>query len=683
MPEAKGARKYQGDFSGPTSRTISTPAVKDALDWIVSLGLSAKKSFDENEEVTPEEVKIILQRFAGYIGTEEKDDFFTTVNHDFFYSGKGDESVAPDSDYYVDNCLNTDSIDSSCLSFAREMALSHNADAPFYQMMLDYYEGKLDYSFLEEPTVKEEIKALTSIDSLTSWESSSKTLLQNYGTSSIISLGSTSTFNDNGVVKRYSVLSPGALPLFALKTLNESTINLYSSNFISLLGISSPELDGYVENYLSFEKKANGFYLDFSLDSLRNAYTSIKEGADDIFSKNGVTIDLPSFFEAVGLTATDMKYTLTEDGAAFVALGKALENATKEELVALSLVDYSYINSDAIGYTKGQGASLSDAIKLGEYNIASDYMSSDYFSGSFTALASMFDEIKSTFNERIDTSLWLSQEGKKTVKEKLEAVHYALMAKTDTGELIDYASFATPTGLNLRASIAHKRAAKFRLILAYNKNEGHDESSFLYANSPFYPNAFYFRESNGFCLTMGTAFWLGYDFSLLSKEELYGYIGVIIAHELTHGFDSNGVYYDKNGTKVESSIIPSDDIEKFTYLAFDGVNMYNLMEALPGYVQDNSVTIGECLADLGGFAFVESIVSKNKNLSLTKFYETYAKSYAIKASLTCFLDNFYADTHPFGRARINTVLSNSALFRSTYGLTENDLMYRDSSIVVW
>lgn len=76
-------------------------------------------------------------------------------------------------------------------------------------------------------------------------------------------------------------------------------------------------------------------------------------------------------------------------------------------------------------------------------------------------------------------------------------------------------------------------------------------------------------------------------------------------------------------------------------------------------------------------------MNEDKTMSLAKFYVSYAKSIATKASISMFLDSFYPDTHPFERARVNTVLSNSALFKSTYGLTESDLMYRDSSIVVW
>lgn len=46
---------------------------------------------------------------------------------------------------------------------------------------------------------------------------------------------------------------------------------------------------------------------------------------------------------------------------------------------------------------------------------------------------------------------------------------------------------------------------------------------------------------------------------------------------------------------MEDSIIPSDDIKRFLALGSEVIDMYNIMEALPGYVQDNSETIGNAL----------------------------------------------------------------------------------------
>jgi putative endopeptidase len=124
---------------------------------------------------------------------------------------------------------------------------------------------------------------------------------------------------------------------------------------------------------------------------------------------------------------------------------------------------------------------------------------------------------------------------------------------------------------------------------------------------------------------------------------------------------------------------------KFALLAKQVVGVYGKEEVLPGLVQDSSITVTECLADIGGLAFMEALGAKETSFDFKEFYRKYGEGAGAKVSRTYYYSTFLDDVHPFGRTRTNCVLSNSAKFISTFNITEGDGMYRSSAeqVVVW
>ena len=78
----------------------------------------------------------------------------------------------------------------------------------------------------------------------------------------------------------------------------------------------------------------------------------------------------------------------------------------------------------------------------------------------------------------------------------------------------------------------------------------------------------------------------------------YGAIGVVIGHEMTHGFDDQGRKYDGDGNLKEWW--SADDAKAFKERAQKVVEQYNGYEALPGLHVNGKLTLGENIADLGG-----------------------------------------------------------------------------------
>jgi putative endopeptidase len=296
------------------------------------------------------------------------------------------------------------------------------------------------------------------------------------------------------------------------------------------------------------------------------------------------------------------------------------------------MFEYGLENEDALLYKEGDTSGRKNFVKYVGNNMAYNYMQSEKYTNSLNALLSLYAGIKNVFTERVDSSSWLSSTGKAAVKEKISKIGYAMIGKHNDGTSLNYESRKVDTSLNLRASFASYYAKTAKACLADLVSGINQDDLFLYVYGPFFGNAFYSPIKNTINITLGAVFSLGDDLSIISKEEFYGKIGYVLGHEITHGFDSSGVYYDKDGNKVKDGIIPSDDMAKFAVLAKRVIGVYGAEEVLPGLVQDSSITITECLADIGGLAFMEALGAKETSFDFKEFYRKYGEGAGAKVS---------------------------------------------------
>lgn len=184
-----------------------------------------------------------------------------------------------------------------------------------------------------------------------------------------------------------------------------------------------------------------------------------------------------------------------------------------------------------------------------------------------------------------------------------------------------------------------------------------------------------------------------------TDAENYGGIGVVIGHEMTHGFDDQGRIFDAQGNMVEWWT--PEDAAAFTELAEKLASQFDAVEVLPGVHANGHYTLGENIADQGGLrvsrtAFLNS--QKKKGVDVTSeeakiegytpeqvFYMNYANIWASnirdeeKQNLTT------SDVHSLAENRVNVTLRNIVPFFDAFGISAGDPLYRpeEERVVIW
>ncbi len=184
-----------------------------------------------------------------------------------------------------------------------------------------------------------------------------------------------------------------------------------------------------------------------------------------------------------------------------------------------------------------------------------------------------------------------------------------------------------------------------------------------------------------------------------SDAENYGGIGVVIGHELTHGFDDQGRNFDANGNMTnwwtEEDAAAFADKTKGLGAQFDEI------EVLPGLHANGTYTMGENIADQGGLrvaytAFldsqkkkgvdVESESAKIEGLTPAQvFYMNFANLWANNIRDEEIRNLTTADPHSLGVNRVNVSLRNIEPFMKAFGIQQGDAMYRpaEEMVIIW
>lgn len=171
----------------------------------------------------------------------------------------------------------------------------------------------------------------------------------------------------------------------------------------------------------------------------------------------------------------------------------------------------------------------------------------------------------------------------------------------------------------------------------------------------------------------------------------YGAIGVVIGHEISHGFDDQGRKYDKNGNL--NDWWTQEDAERFEARAKVLGSQYDQFVVVDSVYADGNLTLGENIADLGGLNIAYSAF-KNTNTSDKpidgftpdqRFFLAYAHLWANNIRDKEKLRLTKEDVHSLGRYRVLGPLRNMPEFHAAFEVKEGDYMYLpvEERAVIW
>lgn len=210
--------------------------------------------------------------------------------------------------------------------------------------------------------------------------------------------------------------------------------------------------------------------------------------------------------------------------------------------------------------------------------------------------------------------------------------------------------------------------------------------------SPQTVNAYYSPTSNEICFPAAI---LQPPFYNPDADDAvnYGAIGVVISHEMTHGFDDQGRHFDKDGNMTDWWT--PEDAAAFKAKTDILVEQFNEVEVLPGMHADGALCLGENIADQGGLR-VAYTAMKNSFAGVEpapidgftaeqRFYLAYATLWAQNITDEEIARLTKLDVHSLGNNRVNVTLKNIDTFFDAFGIKEGDRMFRPESerVVIW
>lgn len=195
-------------------------------------------------------------------------------------------------------------------------------------------------------------------------------------------------------------------------------------------------------------------------------------------------------------------------------------------------------------------------------------------------------------------------------------------------------------------------------------------------------NAYYNPTTNEICFPAGI---LQYPFFDPSADDAfnYGAIGVVIGHEMTHGFDDQGRHYDSEGNMTDWWT--EEDGRNFTERAGRYADFFSAIKVLPDLNANGNLTLGENIADHGGLE-----VSFNAYKNATKdaplgdadgftpdqrFFIAYAGVWAANITEQEIRNRTKSDPHALGRWRVNGALPHINAWYDAFGVKDGDKMY--------
>ncbi|MGT2910124.1 M13 family metallopeptidase [Streptococcus cameli] len=167
-----------------------------------------------------------------------------------------------------------------------------------------------------------------------------------------------------------------------------------------------------------------------------------------------------------------------------------------------------------------------------------------------------------------------------------------------------------------------------------------------------------------------------------SSSANYGGIGAVIAHEISHAFDTNGASFDEHGSL--NNWWTDEDYAAFKTRTDQVIDQFDGIE-LHGAKVNGKLTVSENVADLGGVACALEAAKKEVDFSARDFFINFARIWRMKAREEFMQMLIAIDVHAPGKCRTNVTLTNFEEFHTEFEVQEGDPMWRspEERVVIW
>ncbi|MDY5193734.1 MAG: M13 family metallopeptidase [Candidatus Aphodosoma sp.] len=298
----------------------------------------------------------------------------------------------------------------------------------------------------------------------------------------------------------------------------------------------------------------------------------------------------------------------------------------------------------------------------------------------------LVDNLLKAYSERINNLDWMSEETKAKAQEKLSAIYVKVGYPN---KWIDYSSLEINKDDSYWDIV--KKASKFEVDFMLDKlNRPVDKDDWYM--TPQTVNAYYNPTTNEICFPAGI---LQYPFFDMEADDAfnYGAIGVVIAHEVTHGFDDQGCQFDKDGNLV--NWWTDSDKENFTQRTKVMEEYFNQIEVAPGLYANGAFTLGENIADHGGLQVAyHAFKNATKDAPLEvidgftpeqRFFISYANVWAGNIRDEEVVRRTKVDPHSLGKWRVNGALPHIGAWYEAFNITPESPLYLapEKRVSIW
>ena len=282
-----------------------------------------------------------------------------------------------------------------------------------------------------------------------------------------------------------------------------------------------------------------------------------------------------------------------------------------------------------------------------------------------------------SLGQRIDAQTWMSDTTKQAAHKKLDKFYVKIGYPN---KWTDYSKLTIDPSKSYYENVMACR--KFRLAKSIEEKAGKPVDKDEWYMTPQTVNAYYNPTTNEICFPAGI---LQYPFFDPKADEAfnYGAIGVVIGHEMTHGFDDQGRQYDADGNLKDWWT--ANDAKGFEKRADLYANFFSNIKVLTDLNANGRFTLGENLADHGGLmvsfnAFKNATAKKplkNKDgfTAEQRFFLAYAGVWGQNITEKEIRQRVKNDPHALGKWRVDGALPHIDAWYEAFGVKQGDKMF--------